>query len=234
MGLDFATRKEVFFICYHDIIKTAVPFILEKVRDEWKDDYKEYIDMSRIENKSREQLVMLSLNRIYDNVFEYLKIKDFDTEGTLNDIYNYYPELFKESDLLKIGRSLLMIMKEKFVEKIYIYTPTYDKRIHEDIQDTYGNMDLINYVVGDLEEVLKTITAPTCFMVNDCMMVDKLIELKKVQYTTILVPFCGFNTKLNLENKLPELKLDDIEDKALKNIFKFSMFMSEDLSNEYI
>lgn len=231
----FASQKEVLFITYEDIIKTSKFLILKKLQtDEYRDNYKDYIDYSKIDNLSDEQLMGTIFGATDINILKYLATDSFDCDLTYLDLYLNDDNIIKNSKLLSFGQSVHILLKQKFISNIYIYTKNYDENICKDIFELYGNNNII-YTHGDfntvIEEIHKTNKIMT-YVLNDINLVNNLIEMDKVAYTNILICHAGWNYKLN-NNNIPILKLDNSDKLSKEKIFKLAVF-DPDSSSSFI
>ena len=225
MANERAMIPETIFITYDGIIKDYRPFILKKIAEipELTEAYRGFINVDILQGLTIDQLNFLSMISPSRNILEFLAIKQFDYEKALNDIYNKFPEMYIDSELLSFGQSLNILKRQSFTKKIYIYTENYDKRIHFDIQNQYKDMNLIEYITGPFEDVMKTIDEHiTTFVLYDIAMVDKLIELKKIHEAHILIPDIAFNYKMGTNGA--QMRIDDIEKKCVDNIFRIASF----------
>lgn len=222
----FASQKEVLFIMYDDIIKTTKFLILKKLMEEpYKSCYKDYIDFNKIENLSDEKLMKLIFSATDKNILKALSINKFDFDNTYIDLYLNYPDIIKMSEPLAFADSIDILLKQKFVEKVYIYTPYYDKNIYDDIYDTYGDSRII-YVYGELNDVLDKLlksTRITSYILNDVDIVNLLIKKGIIPYTNILIVDTGWQYTIN-EKGIPVLKLKDSDKISKDFIFKLAMF----------
>lgn len=223
---DFAAQKEVLFITYDDVIKSTKLFILKKLMEaEYRFGYKDYIDYKKIDSKTDEELTAIITASPYKNILKLLATKLFDYDVTYTDLVMTYPESITSSKLLTFGDALFILMKQKFLSKVYMYTESYDENVHKDIDTIYG-MSKITYVTGDFKEVVQDINKEnkiTSYIINDIDYLQQLIDMNSVAYTNILIGNYGYNYKLN-EDKIPILKIDDIDTLKKEKIFKFGMF----------
>lgn len=227
----FASQKEVLFITYDDVIKTTKLLILKKLlTPEYRQNYEDFIDYSIIDNKTDEELLSIIFSATDKNILKFLSKSSFDFDVTYTDLYLNYENIIPESTLLSFGQSIHILLKQKFLDKIYIYTPHFDESVYKDIYDVYGSTNII-YVYGEFETIIRSITKDTnikitSFVLNDIELVNKLIELNVVAYTNILICNGGWNYKLN-KNNVPVLKLDNSEKLSKENIFKIGVFDSD-------
>lgn len=231
---EFTNRKEVIFIEYIGIIKNPFPFVLKKICEEWKMTLGNYVDLSKIINKDISQLLYLSIKSTEKNVLKYIAKRPFDSDSIFNQVYNKYDNLYAESEMLSIGMSLQILLRQNFIKKVYIYTADYDKRIHLDLADNYPK-DKISYITGeDKLRVIKEIKDEiTSYITTDISLVDKLISIDKISYSSVLVASYGYNLRLGKAGSL-ELKIDDVEDKVNKYTFKLASFVPANLTERHL
>lgn len=226
MSNEFTTKDEIIFITYDDVIKSRNPFILNQILQKYKSYYNDFLDLSQIENLNKKQLDLFCLKRQHKNIFHTLAKKEFDCNTAMKEISDKYYDMFIESELLTIGKSLSFILHQKFTKKIYIHSQEYDKKIHLDIQMNYNDMDKVNYVTGNLINVINTIDGITSYILADIMDVSALLATDKIAYTNILVANYGYNFTY-IDNKL-NLRMN-LDDAIKERIFKFATFMPIDI-----
>lgn len=221
---EYVNSDEYIFIQYHDIIKSFKPYLLTKLLYEYRKEYDGCIDFDRYKDYSDNQLLGLSIKSTDKNVLKYLMTSPINADLCLYDLYNSFPNIFSESKLLTIGTSIFMMLKQKYVKNIYIHTDTYDERIHKDLQETFADMSRITYVTGSFVNVIQDIPEKiTTYILNDVELIDTLIEYDKISYTNVLIADCGWNYKFDKDKKVV-LKVDDIDSKSKKYIFKTGTF----------
>ena len=231
----FASQKETMFIMYDDIIKTSKFLILKKLlTDEYRNNYKDYINYSKIDNLTDEQLYGTVFAATDKNILKYLATKSFDYDATYIDLYLDDSSIISKSKLLSFGSSISILLKQSFLDKIYIYSNHYDENIYRDIYDNFGSTNII-YVYGEFNDVIDNLsktTKITTYVLNDIDLVNNLIENNKITYTNVLVTNTGWNYKLN-DRSIPVLKLDNSDKLTRENIFKLAVF-DPDPSASYI
>lgn len=228
---EFTKRDEIIFISYDEVIKNPYPLLLSTIITKYKDVYKDFLSLDKLENMSMDDLYVLCSQRHDKNIFRYLSKKEFNFDKALNDLYHKFNDLFINTDLLPIGNSIHILLSQKFTKKIYIHSKEYDKRIHLDLQLNFRDMTKINYVTGNMSEVISSLEGVTTYIFNDIMDVSYLIG-EKMNYTNILVANYGYNYTLN-ENGTLMLRIN-LEDMMKKYVFKFSTFIPIDLSEKHI
>lgn len=226
MNVDRATIPEIVFVTYDMVIKDYRPFILKTIAesDQLMLAYKEFIDTALVETLTDKQKNFLPVISRSRNIFEHIAIKKFNYDKSLKEFISMYPNIYSDSELLTFGESIHVLKRQKFTSKIFIYTEEYDERIHYDIQSTYTDMGLIEYVSGPFEDVIMSINENiTTYVLNDADLVDKLIALDRVKETEILIADIAYNYKINDKNELM-VKIDNLDDKMNKHIFRIGMF----------
>lgn len=229
----FATQKETLFVMYDDVIKTSKFLILKKLMtDEYKENYKEFINYSKIEKLTDSQLMGLIFSATDINILKYLSIKEFDYDATYMDLYLNYENIIKESKPLSFATSMGILLKQKFLDKIFVYTPYYDENIYKDIYDIFGSQKII-YTHGDFSEVIDEIhktTRITTYVLNDVTLINELIKKGVIAYTNVLVCNTGWQYTINKDN-IPVLKLENSDQLSKENIFKLCVFDPDSTSS---
>lgn len=218
-------QNEVLFICYEDVIKTVKPFLLKKLQEpQYKEKYADLIDYTEIDGKSDDDLLTLSMSFYYKNIFQDLKKKEFDYDKVYDDFSSQFDNLMKDSELLVMGKSLKVLLSQKFMKQVYIYIDRPDKRILVDLIDTYDD-EKIKLVVGNFTEGVSLIKEKiTLFVLNDISMIDKLEEANKLTGACVLVANLGYNYTLIEETKTLKFNYDEEKEKKYNfNLGKFSI-----------
>ena len=220
-----ATQKEVVFITYEDVIKDCRPEILRYIMKNKKDEFKDYLKVDILENLTDDQYIGLCLSSTSMNILEYLSKKDFNFDKTLEGIMQKDPLLYEKCKLLSIGESIHILLKQSFTQKIYIYTPQYDERIHHDIKKEYPD-NKVEYISGPIEGVLNAIEERiTTYILNDIELLKMMVDLKKVSYTNVLLANLGYNYALDEDDNLV-LRYENLDIIADDNVFKVVTFMT--------
>lgn len=221
---DYATIDEIIFVDYYDIIKSPLPVLLTQLPKHFKKQLESFIDFSKIENKTNDELLELVNMRPCKNVIEYLAIKEFDYEKIQEDLINQYTDIFINSKLLSIGESLTaMLIYQKFIKDVYVYTEKYDERIHYDIQSVFNHNKKVHYITGKKEDIFKDIKGITSFFLSDIEDIDLLQKMNLLPYTNIIVPLYGYNLKIGEDGNV-ELKSNISTEMMIEHTFKFAMF----------
>ena len=117
----FASQKEVIFVMYDDIIRTTKFPILQKLLTEaYRKNYKYSIDYSKPDNKTDNELMSLIFNSTDQNILKYLAIEEFNYELSYRDLYLSFPNIIDQSPSLSFTKSIYVLLKQKFLDKIYI------------------------------------------------------------------------------------------------------------------
>lgn len=221
---EFVKRDEVVFVTYEDVIKNPYPYLLNKIRNSLYEYYKDFLHIEYFKDLNEENLLSFCIQRSDIDIFKYLEKGEFDTIGGLFELKNRYMDLYKESQLLEVGKQLKFTKGQKFCKKIYVYSPRYDTRIHMDIQDIFeGDMETVNYVTGDFVKVINDLNGITAYIVNDLDYVIDIFEQKKAEYCDIMLASYGYNFIYNEDKDINELRVET--DPYTKDVTcNFSMF----------
>lgn len=214
-------KPEVIFVTYDEVIKSPYPVLLHQILYRFRSVYEKFLNFDDIDGMDVKALMLYCTKRTHKNVFRDLMITEFDIDKSLKEATDRFFDVYSKSDLLSIGDSLRRVAAQRFTKKIYIYTPVYDLRVHIDIQETYGDMDKINYVNGDFTEVIKNLPEITSYFLNDAEYVNALIEMKKLKHTTVLLAEYGFNYIKEGDELFYKF---DVESATEEHKFKFGSF----------
>lgn len=233
--MELSKQPENIFVDYEGVIKSSVPTLLSQLELVFKESLKDFINFDMITGMKRANLTRISVQRTEKNILKYLAKKEFDYDKTLKEISDSFVDLYMNSDNLVMAETLSgIILKQKFLNNLYIHTEEYDKRIHYDIQNNFKiNCSKVHYITGKKEEVYDDLQGITSFILNDIEDILLLIKLKKTEYTNILVANYGYNYKLDEKTGEVVPKVELTEDMLKKNIFKFATFMPVKLTLDH-
>lgn len=225
-------KTEVFFVSYEEVIKSPYPVILQTILTKYKDFYSNYLKLDDLVHYNFANLTRFCIQRTDVNLLEYIAKTEFDYEGTLLELKSRFSNLYKISELLKFGQSLPILIAQRFTEKVYIYSPKYDPRIHLDIQTSLGTMDKIAYVAGNLAEAVSNLKHKvTAFVFNDIAQIVEVAPTGKLKNSTVLLASYGYNYTLDSKGDLI-LKID-IEKMCREYGFEFVQFAPIDFTDEH-
>lgn len=228
----FEGRDEIIFITYDEVIRSPYPFLLDKINTDFREIYQSFLKTEMFERYDIKQLLGFCSKRTDKDLFKYLSRFEFDYDTSLRDLKSRYIELYDESELLKIGESLFLLLTQKFTKKVYIYTEDYDIRVHLDIQKTYNDMERVSYIYGDFKEALQLAEGVTNFIINDLDYLIDIIDSGKADYTTIMLASYGYNFVYNEDKEDIELRIKP-EDFIGDIPCKFTTFIPHDYSEDH-
>ena len=216
---------EYIFVEYHDVIKNFKPYVLEKLCEkEYRENYTDYIKYEMIENKSISELHGVVQAATTLNILKFVASKPFDFDLTYLDLCTQIDDLYNIAKPIVMTNAIKILLLQKFTKAIYIHSPVYDEDNEKDIRSIYAD-ERVKYVYGDFKTCISNIKEHiTSYILADILLVNELIEMKKIHYSSILVANYGYNYKLTEDGKLSIL-IDDIEEKIKDMVFKLAMFM---------
>lgn len=232
MQNEFAGKSEIIFICYDDVIKSPYPYILNKINEKYHPFYKDFLELDIIKDMDIADLEMFCNTRENKNVFYDLAKIEFDADGSLADLAKNFEDMYFELPLLEMGTSLDTIKSQKFTEKIYVYTKEYDLRIHLDIQKTFRDMKMVNYVSGDFDDVIASLEGVTSYILDDISYVPSIFFHGKGDFVNIMVANYGYNYYVDDEDEVVKLKID-VDQYATDNTFKFATFSPMEMVEDH-
>lgn len=228
----FAIKPEVVFVTYDEVVKTPYPIILNQILTRYKSQYEEYLNFLEIHDYDLKNLIRFCIQRTKKNVFHQIARKKFDWDTSLKEIKDKFFDIYTQSDLLSVGEGLVFLINQKFTKKVYIYTEEYDVRVHLDIQRTYHDMRMINYITGPFEKTISSLDDVTSYILNDADYIPIIFKNNKANYTEILMANYGYNLaiKSGTDALVPKI---DMESYTKDHIFKFGIFMPLNMDESY-
>lgn len=227
----FTGRDEVIFIDYEEIIRSPYPAMLKLISSHYQDHYKDFLWMEEFADMDMPNLERLCVQRTKKNIFEFLAKKPFDYDQAIKDLKDKFMDIYKESPMLMMGESVSRMMSQKFTKKIYMYTEQYDIRVHIDIQETFKNMNIINYVTGDIEQVIQDLKDVSFYVLKDIDHIPLIFKHDIGDYKEIVLASYGYNYNLD-DNGEAQYKID-IEALMKEYVFKFASFQPVELTPDH-
>lgn len=203
------------FITYKDIIKTPDIALLKAIKDpDLKERFKDIIDYTQFEFMNDANLMRVILQRTDTNILRYLgKIKDYDYDKLYDLIYSMIDTKYLEYRALFLVKPIINILSNQFINKIYFYTERYEEDVRIDIGKTFtNNVDKIEYVYGNIHDVLK-VRDVDLYILNDIMIIYKLIASHKIFNKEILLPIYGYNYTIEGEDLVLKIDTDKLTKK---------------------
>lgn len=222
-GNEFALRDEIFFVEYKDVIKSPVPRLIEMFQTSYRDDVKDFIDMSRIDNLNENDRLKLAIGRTDRNILKYLSNTFFDYDNVLKVLEDAHKELYMLSEPMIYTHVIHTLMNYKFTKTVYIYSEEYDPKIEFDIHEQfYAYGDRVVYIAGGLKAVLESLeTKPTVYVLSDISKMDTIISMGLQEYCEFMIAEYGYN--YTIKNGMLVLK-GEYESIMQEKIFKFGSF----------
>lgn len=222
-----AMKSEYVFICYDDVIRTHTIAVMKELLN-MKDDYKDFIDYSLIEDKSQNELMWLSNIRISYNILEHLAKRPFDYTMTLMNICRKMTDMYSYSPPLSFAIGLPEMVMAKFIKKIYIYGHN-TEYIKNDIAELCGDIDMskISIISGDFDVAINSMPEDiTLYIVNSADMAQIIVNCAKSDLADIMIAKYGYNYMYDSEKKAPVLICgDSFPEEAIKRGFRITYFM---------
>ena len=204
--------------------------ILNLIKKDYMDELKDLINVSKLKLMDFNNIQRYSIERPTRNILDYIKVNQFNTETIYNALYNAYDTIYMDLPLMSIGDSVYFISKQKFTEKIYIFSEKYDKKIEFDIKENYCELDNVFYVAGDFKSIINNIEKPTSYILSDIDKVQTIIDENMIEFVEIMVAQYGYN--YCIDDSI--LKIRGEYDKMMydKN-FKIASFTPLKMDNSY-
>lgn len=221
-------NSQCLFIEYHDALQSPWYILLAVLMQH--EGIKSIFDFSDIEGLNPNELYEWYVNRKERNIFknfEYIGEGEGPSDKDLDELLHkneLASDIFYNTDdvdsFLNFWHVLekLAIVEKSLIKKIYIYTETENPYIEKVLKEYFGNAN-INYVFGQLKDILKGIPRDSTYVFSDIEKVNMLKELDKLAYSSILI--CdGYRYNKNKDGKLKV----DLEKESKDIIFKYAFF----------
>lgn len=194
----FMNSKSV-FVEYIDLIRSPYFYILRGIANSKMSNINSVFDLSKIQGKSDIELIEYYYHRRHQNpLYDLAKPgADYDKldkimDGTIErdgELLMYSPELNMVDAI-----TILMHTDSLLVKKVFIYYPYENQNIRSDVNTLFGFNENIEFVTGDLDEVLKAVPEDSTYVFSDIMKIETLAKLEKLNLSSIVLPYeYGYN-----------------------------------------
>ena len=183
---------------YDRVLKDPDAFLLKKVASDFADQFKEYIDINKLNTVTIEYLTGALIDRDKKNPLEWLALKEFDYEEN----YKFLKDQFKNmyfSSLPLYGWTIVDRFTRSFASgDIYIWNEVDDVRQKYDIVSNFNNPG-IKYITGDFFEAVKEVK-PNILYDWDADRIGTLLQDELNQ--EIFVGIANYEFNFTRENRL--------------------------------
>lgn len=207
-------KADTVFIQYEDCI-SCISFAIIKYLLKHEEEYKDFIDYSKIKGKNDKILIRIALMRRTSNILNFLSKEyiEWDINEAMRKIELNYDELYSESYKLTFFGTVTRFLFEPSFKNIFIYHPNPDKRYIKELLSNFDytkNISKIKLVFNDnLEETLRNNNDISCFIVSNMDLAKYLLENNWVDNKEIIISETRYNICVNKEGDiLPLLNLD--------------------------
>lgn len=217
----FATRNENVFIEYEDIIKSSNVGLLKMIKNTYRDDIKDFIHIDQIDNLTEDKLDIFSTARLEKNILHALRKVPFDHDYVFKTLTDSKVDLYASIQPLMFADVVNVLLSQKFVKNVYIYTKEHDFRIECDISILFNGSSKVSYVSGDFNEALDMLDDITLYVLSDIDKMGQIIAKNKQEYCEFMIAEYGYNYKE--EDGIVRLK-GNYEELQQEKIFKMGTF----------
>ena len=226
----FTMRKEIMLVEYIDTIKCPSAGILNLIKKDYVNELKGLIDINKLQRMDFKNIQRYVIERPTKNILDYIKTNDFNTNEIYKALYNAYDTIYMDLPLMAIGSSIYFLSKQKFTEKIYLFSEEYDKKIEYDIKEHFCELDNVYYVAGDFKSILNSIESPTSYILSDIDKVKTIIDMEKIEFTEIMIAQYGYN--YSIKDSIMSIKGN--YDKMMYDLnFKIASFTPLNMDKSY-
>lgn len=202
-------RKLTALVTYDEVLRDPNVFLLHLILDvpKIRKQFKDYFDEEKFDCQSEAKIHTMLLNRTVKNFLEWGALKEFDYERNYDKMYHQFKSMYEKSPALAMYDAFVQMIKESFLDKMFIWNPKEDRRQEYDIVKTFGKNPKVQYVTGPYLDVVDAIGEIHIFVDNDIDRLDPVIRTKKYRHANFSVARYGYNYEIG-EQKLPMLKND--------------------------
>ena len=214
-------NSKCIFIEYYDVIKVPWFILLSSLGNSSR--LREIVDISPIYGLNNSALYEWYVNRTDRNFFKCFKTNTpdgFDLDELLHTL-SYNEAFYTDYSEINFSDVLLYLITSKMVKDVKIYTEDYNEHVEHDLRLNWG--DEVEYVYGDLKEVLEDIPDDSTYIFSDIFKLITLDECGKLPYSSICVAGDYDYNYTYDENGIRKLAVN-VDYLIENNVFKISYF----------
>lgn len=150
-------------------------------------------------------------------------IKSSDVDIFLDKQLAESYELIETSVLLNFHTAINMLTRGEVTvtPKLMIYYPYNNLNIRKDIEELYGENNAVEFVYGDIRDILKDFPNDSTYVFSDITNIAFLEECNKLNYASILIPD-DYDYNRDEKGNL----LLNIDEYSKDYVFKFNRFLA--------
>ena len=188
----FFTNSTALFISYYDILNIPWYTYLTIIRDNQK--MYDILDLEPLRYMNAQELLAWYVNRKFYNPLIDLWKGNKDEGDMLNDFL--YKEMASERteclftniyDVCTISDFLDQVIKQRFCEKIFIFTDEKNPNIENSVKTTYGKD--IEFLYGNLEKCLEELPIDTTYLFHTCDIYEALLKTNHLDFSSVGLPY---------------------------------------------
>jgi hypothetical protein len=223
-GVIIMNKEENIFITYEDVVKSSSIKILSDIIEKYQDCYKGFInfDLIRPYTSSFIEYLIFFLTRENQNILYELRSINYDTNKAWNDIHKRNIKLYENSLNLSFYDTIKLMDIQDDIKHIYLWTDTYDERIHRDISETIGFYKT-SYVTGDFRNAINKFSNINTFVINDINLIHIIKKANLIQNTSVFIANYRYNYIVD-EGGFTAFKIDNLDKYAKDNSTTIRLF----------
>lgn len=142
--------KANILIVYDNVLKSPDPFIMNSIRRNYRNEFKDFIDLDLLDSLGDEEtLFYLTMCRNKKNPLEWLAKRPFDYDKFYNKMKKKSNRLYYDSKPLYQYKAFKSFARTYLIDKIYIWNSYYDKRQHYDINEVLKKNSNVQYCTSE-------------------------------------------------------------------------------------
>ena len=216
-----SVQKANILVAYDYILKNPDVYIIQKIVKDFYKKFDPFLKLDQVANISAKTLLPMIIHRDKENLFEWLSKKEFDYNGNYEFLHNKFKDMYNSSTELRMYSVLQGFSASYCIDTIYIYNEVYDKRQHYDITTGIMFKNPVQYVTGNLKEVIDAIGDLNIVYDHSAKRVAEINE--NYEYEEIVFGVGNYGYNFNPDNPI-ELKYDLYK---RKNVAYFPVYTEE-------
>lgn len=148
-------RKANVLFEYDHVLKDPDAFILKTVAIHYPKKFAEYINIPKINTMTYDTLSSELVLRREEDVLKWASLKPFDFQKNYEYLYKKFKNMYRDSRELSMYGSVRTFSHAYCIGSVYIWNRTDDIRQRLDLVNAVGKSEVIKYVTGPLDKVIR-------------------------------------------------------------------------------
>jgi len=178
-------------IAYDEVIKQPGLYILRMIRDQFSEQFSEYINIDLLQEISDKDMDIIYASRNEANPLKWLAYGEFDYDRNYKSLHHRDKNMYMSMPTTSLYEHLDSYIRAFFITDICFWTRNYDERVDFDIQYMFNDRtNKMKYITGPFDMCIETVKPDMVFYpyINDIWDI-----VRKHESIVFAIPSYGFN-----------------------------------------